>query len=499
MPEMPSKSRESPYLCADNPVPAQRFKQKPMPGTIDQCPAHIASLITSGGDERITTDAGTGSNKYFVNPAEVTGRLNRGSCTCSTLNRYSLERLMIFHERLAEEGFEKLRREQVSRLKTLLNYEGEDKFEIFFAPSGSDLSYLPLLMAGMLYPGKKIHNLLTCPEELGTGTQIAALGRYFMQANQFGEEMPYRDLLSEDIDIEVSNFPARDIDGRIMDHNQELRAVIRAHSDQARIGNLVIGSKSGIENNLNILFEVEDEMLWVVDLCQFRNSKRLVNKLLDLNCMIMLTGSKFYQSPPFCGLMLVPRQIIRRLQSASGPVAATFTRLFSRQDIPETLPDLRRQFRDFHNEGLMARWECAISEMEAYDAIPRQVAQEMITTWNSFVRQELISRPIFELMPNQEQTNKSIISFRVRCQDRYLDHEELRRVFEAVVTDSHNTLSGPYHKIFIGQPVAYADKSFIRLALGSYDLRQLLDSGGNLDNDRTIIDILEQKALELCS
>lgn len=470
-----------------------------MPGTIDQCPAHIASLITSGGDERIVIDPASGTNKYFVNPAETTGRLNRGSCTCSTLNPYSLDRLLEFHARLLRDGFESVRRWQVSRLKSLLNYEGEDKFEIFFAPSGSDLSYLPLLMAGMLFPDKKIHNLLTCPEELGTGTQIAALGRYFMQVNQFGQEMPYQELLSHSIDIEVSNFPARDIDGRILDHNQALRAVIREQGGHARIGNLVIGSKSGIENNLNILFEVEDDMLWVVDLCQFRNSKRLVNKLLDLNCMIMITGSKFYQSPPFCGLMLVPRQIISRLSESTGKVTAPFTHLFSRQDIPEALPGLRNQFRDFYNEGLMARWECAISEMEAYDAIPRQESQEMINRWNAFVRRELMRRPFFELMPNQEQTNKTIISFRVKCADRYLDHGELRKVFESVVTDTYDQLSGPYSRVFIGQPVAYADKSFIRLALGSYDLRQLLENGGNLDNDRVIIDILEKKAELLCS
>ena len=471
-----------------------------MPGTIDHCPAHIASLITSGGDERIVTDAVTGTNKYFVNPAETTGRLNRGSCTCSTLNPYSLGKLLEFHDRLSKEGFEVLRRKQVARLKSLLNYEGEDKFEIFFGPSGSDLSYLPLMMAGMLYPGKKIHNLLTCPEELGTGTQIAALGRYFMQVSQFGEKMPYKELLSDDLDIEVSNFPARDGEGRILDHNQALRAVIREQSATARIGNLVIGSKSGIENNLNILFEVEDDMLWVVDLCQFRNSKRLINKLLDLNCMIMITGSKFYQSPPFCGLMLVPRQIINRLKSSNRKVATTFTRLFSRQDIPEALPELRDQFRDHYNEGLLARWECAISEMEAYDAIPRQVSQEMINKWNATVREELMKRPIFELMPNQEQTNKTIISFRVKCKGgRYLDHEELRRVFESVVTDTYDNLSGPYTRVFIGQPVAYTNKSFIRLALGSYDLRQLLENGGNLDNERAIIDILEKKAEPLCS
>lgn len=466
--------------------------------TVRECPPHIASLVTQGGDERIIPDAATGLNKYFVNPAQYTGLLNRGSCTCSTLNPFSVNRLGAFHEKLEQKGFESTRKDQIRRLKKLLNYEGENKFEIFFAPSGSDLSYFPLLMAGMLYPGKKIYNLLTCPEELGTGTQIAALGRYFMQRNQFGEETPYQELLSPDTDVEVINFPARDREGRIMEHNQALRSAIREKRDSALVGNMVIGSKSGIENNLNILLEVEDDMLWVVDLCQFRNSKRLINKLLDLNCLIMITGSKFYQSPPFCGLLLVPQRIVSRLKSATEGQFEPFRHIFSSYDMPEVLPNMRQHFRDYENIGLLARWECAISEMEQFDQIPRSDSQEMIIHWNTFVREELIKRPVFELMPNQEQTNKSIISFRVKCGDRYLNHEELKQIFQAIVQDTYSDLDG-YDRIFIGQPVAYTDKSFIRLALGSYDLRKLIKQKGNLENDRVIIDIIEQKVREHCA
>lgn len=46
-------------------------------------------------------------------------------------------------------------------------------------PSGSDAEYIPLLIAKALNPGKTIHTLVTCNEEVGSGTLDAARGRLF--------------------------------------------------------------------------------------------------------------------------------------------------------------------------------------------------------------------------------------------------------------------------------------------------------------------------------
>ena len=50
---------------------------------------------------------------------------------------------------------------------------------IFLTPSGSDAEYIPLLIAQLLNQDKNIVNIVTCNEEVGSGTLDAAGGRFF--------------------------------------------------------------------------------------------------------------------------------------------------------------------------------------------------------------------------------------------------------------------------------------------------------------------------------
>ena len=77
-------------------------------------------------------------------------------------------------------------------------------------------------------------------------------------------------------------------------------------------------------------------------------------------------------------------------------------------------------------------------------------------------------------MPNIEQTNDSIVSFMVIAQGRVLNQVELKQLFDYLVLESHEGLRD-YTRIFLGQPVQYGEKSFIRLAIGSYSVRKQLE------------------------
>lgn len=50
---------------------------------------------------------------------------------------------------------------------------------VFLSPSGSDAEYFALLIAKLLNPGKEVVNIVTCNEEVGSGTLAAAGGRFF--------------------------------------------------------------------------------------------------------------------------------------------------------------------------------------------------------------------------------------------------------------------------------------------------------------------------------
>lgn len=456
----------------------------------------IGELITSGGDERTELLPTTGRNKYGLNPTDYSGLFNRGSCTSSPLNPFSenVVRDLLDHK-LPRLGYQAIRQEHDQRLKELLNFPGEDKFDIFWGPSGSDLIYIPLLFAGMLYPDQPLLHMLTCPEELGSGTKVGASGKYFMQFNQFGEAMPKGELISPDLNLKVTHYAARSTVGLINNHQEEIRATIDKHPEYAKIGSLVVGSKSGIENNVDVIDLIDEDMLWVVDLCQFRNSKRLINKLLDRNCMIMLTGSKFYQAPPFCGAMLIPKQLTKRLQQAATlPDLMPYARLFAAYDVPECLPRLREAMRPFENVGLLARWEAGIAEMQAFDLVPKEDRKKLVSDWNQLISTEIIRRDQhFELMPDQDQTNSSIISFRVKKDGQYINNGRLREFFNELVSEKYEEQLDGYDRIFIGQPVNYGDRSFIRLALGAYDIRQMFKQDQPFANEVALLDLIEQK------
>ena len=96
-------------------------------------------------------------------------------------------------------------------------------------------------------------------------------------------------------------------------------------------------------------------------------------------------------------------------------------------------------------------------------------------------------------MPDQSVTNKTIISFRVKKDGQYLNHQELKELFKSVVCDGR-LASYNDQKIFIGQPVAYGQKSFLRLAIGSMCIREFIDNDENeFKQDASILNIIQSK------
>lgn len=66
-----------------------------------------------------------------------------------------------------------------TRMKLKELYQLPDGTGIFLMPSGSDAEYIPLLIAQLLNEGKDITNIVTCNEEVGSGTLEAAGGKFF--------------------------------------------------------------------------------------------------------------------------------------------------------------------------------------------------------------------------------------------------------------------------------------------------------------------------------
>jgi len=451
----------------------------------------LENTITSGGDERIEL-IHDGLNKYHINPCDNQGVFNRGTCTCSVLTDEAKERVSYLFNGFKDEtiSFEEVRKEQVKSLKRLLK-NVDFNYNVFFAPSGSDLCYYPILFSKLINPNKPIMSLVTCPEELGSGSAMANQGQFFSEKNQILPNVVKGDSVNPDISVEYKSFNARDEAGVILDHHESIKSTIRKYKDDySIIGNLVIGSKSGIEDNISIIEECQEDVLWVVDLCQLRTSRDLLQKLLKLNCLVMVTGSKFYQSPPFCGALLVPEKINTAL-AHSKPETWGFDKVYTKYDFPTELGELREKFIDYKNYGLLLRWECAVTEMKLLSNYKESVVNVTISRWNQHMTELLLDSPYFDLMLDQEKTNSSIISFRVKVNGAYLSHEQLQTLHKAIVNEPPPLLP-KFRKLIIGQPVAYGDNSFIRFAIGSHNVRKLLDNDMDLTNDTRLVETIER-------
>lgn len=457
----------------------------------------IKKWIVSGGDERIVLSPGTGTNQYHLNPMEYEGLLMRGSCTCGTLTPAGHETACRFERDYRVNADAEWIGRQTRRLQHLFGAQGGLDFDIFYGPSGSDMMYWPLLMQAMLYPGQTITNIVSCPEELGSGSVLAAQGRYYAGTNQFGSPVARSERVTDSFTVDARFLPARDDSGCIAERKQAIREIIAARPGQPVVGNLVFGSKSGIEDDLQIIDEFRESVMWVVDMCQFRTHRNLVHDLLGKGVLLMVTGSKFYQAPPFCGALLVPAEWTGRLRGLAAHHLAAYGSLFSAADAPPQLSQLRALWPDHANPGLRLRWEIALDEMEAYLALPRERTDALIRRWNRVVVGRLALSDRFRLMPDLELTNDSIISFTVNAGGRELDYAGLKLLFDHLVLGTHSGFKG-CHRVFLGQPVRYGERSFLRLALGSYSIRKMLgEAGFDPGNDLRLVDLIEETAAAL--
>ena len=251
--------------------------------------------------------------------------------------------------------------------------------------------------------------------------------------------------------------------------------------------------KSGIEDNLELIDRIDrPDIIWTVDMCQFRHSRKIIHRLLEKNACVMITGSKFYQAPPFCGALLVPQKFMRVLENGHLSLFSKLGKLFSAYDFP---PSIRKEIHleKRQNIGLRLRWACSLNEIAKFRKIPKEIAKAKIAEWNAFVMAKLEKSSCFEPMPDQRITNKTIISFRVKRDDRYLDHLQLKELFRDVV--GHGRIPGePERRVFIGQPVAYGIKSFLRVAIGSMCIREFIaNNETEFEDDAAILSIIESK------
>lgn len=454
----------------------------------------ITQILLSGTDERTTLND-KGLSNYGI-AFDNLNLINRGSCTCNTITHKHLDFLKEkVKDVKSDDDWVELITEVQDGIKSEISGTTKTNYEVFFGPSGTDVVYFPLLFSRERFPDKKILNIVTCIEELGSGTLFAAQGKYFAKNSQFNTSIPKGEAIIKQDFIETEYLSARCAKGTIENPKQRLAELINNNPDKNIVVSLVVGSKSGIEDNLSWIDELDaDNVLWNVDMCQFRHSPELIEKLTDQGVSVMITGSKFYQAPPFCGAILIPEKWMKRIEHVEElKFFNKFDQVFSKYDLPKVLRDKTSLPNDI-NKGGVLRWLATLNAIESLRAIDANEVESTINDWNKMINSELKKYDEFILMPDQEMTNPTIISFQVKSKKGLLNHQEMRSLFFSIVEDSYTNL--PADKIFIGQPVAYGDKSFLRLAIGANNIIDFHEKGkGLFETDKKIIAIIKEKLI----
>ena len=473
----------------------------------------LLGILVRGCDERIFLREKSNANKYHLNPVEYANLLQRGSCTCNLLTPDGHKVADAFLESYNQKTYQDIVINQMSRIQSVLSLNIDNNkiadFDVVFGPSGSDMMYIPLLFKSMM-EGKdcKIVNIITCPDELGSGSVPAGELKYYAKYNQMGEDIPIAEYIENTgATIEAVHIAARESEeGIITDRKPELREILNKYKnttdEKGVVVNLVYASKSGIIDDLSIIDEYLEESIsnkftFVVDMCQFRVDMEIVHSLLKKNVSVMITTSKFFQAPPFCGALLVPSLLLEKISSLDAAFCApAYYRIFSSYDFPPKLTNIGQHLTPYENKGLRVRWEVGLCEMEAYLAYPPAMRDEYIARWKSIIIGRLAQSNTFEIMPNVDDTVPTILSFKVKRVDgSSLSKPELQALFDNLALNEQQGLRDGYTKVFIGQPVAFGKKAFIRLAIGSANLRQQFESKNyDAHNDIRVIDIIENLA-----
>ncbi|ACI51595.1 conserved hypothetical protein [Gluconacetobacter diazotrophicus PA1 5] len=358
------------------------------------------SLMAEGGDARLAIDPATGLNHYGCSHRPRPWAVTFASSTASSLSERGFAgaeaaRLRLIRGELSGDGA-RVRAEMVEdvRRQIACHYRMTDAECVVLAPSGTDCELQALAMATLGFAGHPVSNILLAPEETGSGVPLAAKGCHFANDTALGAQVTKGQRIAGfPDDTQLLSVPLRlpdgalrapaDIDRACDDLARRARAagrhVLMHRLDLSKTGLLAPGLEmlDGLaEDGSSPDVPPPDVPLpdVVVDACQARLDPARVRAYLDRGWMVMITGSKFFTGPPFCGALLLPAGVAARLDHGSLPVGlADYSHRGAWPPCAAAgilLPG--------ENLGLVLRWYAALAEMTALQDIPRAVVRDRL-------------------------------------------------------------------------------------------------------------------------
>lgn len=378
----------------------------------------VELLLGAGGDARLHVDADTRLNHYGCSHRPRPWAVTYASSTASSLSERGFagaeaSRRRILCGALAGRARDALRDEtDAVRAGIAAHAQVPDGTGIVLTASGTDCELLALAIAampdpGLDAPGRALLNILVAPEETGSGVPLASVGRHFASDTSRGavvvkgapiEGMPD--------DVRRADLAIRRADGGLIDAGAVDRAAEALVADGIAEGRHVLlhlldVSKTGLlAPSIGAVARAarrgRGRVDVVVDACQARLTRARMRSYVEIGWMVLVTGSKFFTGPPFCGALLVPAAMMRRLAGPALPAGlADYT---GRADWPDDAPAARR-LPDAVNAGMVLRWQASLAEMRAFAAIPAGRKRAILETFVAAVHAAIDANPDLRRLP----------------------------------------------------------------------------------------------------
>jgi hypothetical protein len=234
----------------------------------------------------------------------------------------------------------------------------------------------------------------------------------------------------------------------------------------------------------------KDRVLLVLDACQCRSEPEELDWFLQRGGLVLVTASKFYGAPGFCGAVLVPEAASKHLEE-EVEAPAGLRDYITRYEVPRSMTKLYNALPSGpKNIGLLLRWTCGVTEMEQF-AMAGTRAKIAIGEWVAGVRKLVCDRrPALDLLESDCDTAcahrdmtraggvNSVVSikFLANCGTRHIDATTLKQVHRWMTQDMSAAL--PAHatkaeraaaalRCFVGQPVQMGSFGVLRLAISA--------------------------------
>ncbi|MCP4349513.1 MAG: hypothetical protein GY795_28865 [Desulfobacterales bacterium] len=456
----------------------------------------LSELLISGGDDRLRLRK-NGSNYINVAPFPQADIVSRSSCSGTHISEENFRSLegMFNDIRSSKLTFGDCMGNVHAKLRQILDINR--KTSIITIPSGSDAEYVPLFMAQAFcdkFGSKQIVNIVSGMGEVGSSTATAAKGLYFRSPTPSGRKVVPGQNLPGLGHIELISVSLRHAKNAFIIQNDNLwKTPLKKALDRPEtivILHVVDSTKLGhrmdvIEDVTVLLRQYSEKLLVVIDSCQSRIEMMRLREYLRIGCMVMLTGSKFEEGPPFSGAVIIPESITEGLTCDHfDGFKKGLNHYITEYDVSGDITPLTRHgLPGWMNWGLMARWTCALINWIQYRDIRETSRNQFVQDWAAEMRVLVKQFPNLKLFSGGELQSvavgdaNTIMSIQMIKNNKPLSLKAAKHVYLWLIENMANRLpkvkltpkakEALQMRFLVGQPVDMGEFSIIRIALGA--------------------------------